>query len=145
MNLLKLSRLAALFLVVFLTATGCKKDDNPTESTDNPSAFVGTWKMTKVIVTYSGSNIELTPEQAETQMTIVAGADGSYKETTITTSGTTVLTGTWKIVGAKIEIKYSDGTSKSLGFTVNGNKATIATTVFALGADLPATLEFTKQ
>ncbi len=145
MNLLKLSRFAALFLVVIVIAIGCKKDDNPTESTDNPSQFAGTWKMTKVTVTYSGSNIELTPEQAETQMTIVAGSDGSYQMTTVTTSGTTVQTGTWKINGTKMELKYSDGTSQSLDFTLNGNKCTIKTTVNALGTTLPATLEFTKQ
>ena len=145
MNLLKLSKLVALFLVLIVIAAGCKKDDNPTESTDNPSQFAGTWKMTKVTVTYSGSNIELTPEQAETQMTIVAGSDGSYKMTTVTTSGTTVQTGTWKINGTKMELKYSDGTSQSLDFTLNGNKCTIKTTVNALGTTLPATLEFTKQ
>ncbi|MDF1611305.1 MAG: lipocalin family protein [Stygiobacter sp.] len=139
------------YLIITLFLAGCKKENSPTEPSLNPSEFVGTWKLTKVTVTLSGNNVELTPEQAETQMTIVAKSDGSFIMTTIkkdSTTGenvTTVLTGTWKIANGKIELKYSDGTSESLEFTLTGNKCTIKTTVQALGTTLPAVLEFTKQ
>lgn len=138
-------------LVIILLLSSCKKESSPTEPSTNPSEFVGTWKMTKVIVVLAGNNVELTPEQAETQMTIVAKADGSFTMTTVKKDSTTgnnvstVLTGTWKIANGKIELKYSDGTSESLEFTLNGNKCSIKTTVQALGTTLPATLEFTKQ
>lgn len=144
-------KLFILYLIINLFFVACKKESSPTEPSLNPSEFVGTWKMTKVTVTLSGNNVELTPEQAETQMTIVAKADGSFIMTTIKKDSTTgenvtiVLNGTWKIANGKIELKYSDGTSESLDFTLNGNKCTIKTTVQALGTTLPAVLEFTKQ
>jgi hypothetical protein len=142
--------IVSLFLlsIVFV---GCKKDSNPTEPSTNPNEFVGTWKLSKVTVTLSGNNVDMTPEQAGTQMTIVAKADGTFTMTTIKTdsttgqSETTVQTGTWKIANGKIELKYSDGTIDNLDFTLTGNKCTIKTTVQALGTTLPAILEFTKQ
>lgn len=143
------------FVVVLILISsfffGCKKSSSPTEPTTNPSEFVGTWKLSKVTVTLSGNNVDMTPEQAGTQMTIVAKADGTFTMTTVKTdsttgqSETTVQTGNWKIANGKIELKYSDGTVDNLDFTLTGNKCTIKTTVQALGATLPAVLEFTKQ
>jgi len=110
-----------------------------------PNPFLGTWKMTKVKVTINGANLELTPEQAATQMTIEIRSDASYKSTTTTSSGTVIETATWRINGAKFELYYPDGTMQSLDLTVNGNKCYIKTTVNALNSNLPAVLEFTKQ
>ncbi|MCX7875266.1 MAG: lipocalin family protein [Melioribacteraceae bacterium] len=140
-----------VYIIISLVFISCKKENSPTEPSLNPTEFVGTWKLTKVTVTLSGNNVDLTPEQAETQMTIVAKADGSFTMTTIkkdSTTGnnvTTVSNGTWKIQSGKIELKYTDGTSEVFDFTLTGNKCTIKTTVQALGATLPAILEFTKQ
>lgn len=142
----KIFKLLLVSFVIILLATACKKDDsNPTESSSNPSEFVGTWKLTKITVTISGINNDLTPEQAGTQMTIIANNDASFKMTTITSDGTTTSEGTWQIANGKLILKYADNTSETYDYTLSGNKFSIKTSVEALGQTLPAVLEFTKQ
>ncbi len=146
MKLIRLQKLLPLFFLFLVILVGCKKDDNPTEST-NTNTIVGTWKLTKIIANVSGANLELTPDQAGIQATITAGADGTYKATTTEAGVTTNYTGTYKIIGNKLEVKFSDGTSETTEFTINstGNKLTIKREIEAFGTKVPATLEFTKQ
>lgn len=146
MQLIRQQKLIPLFFAALIILVGCKKDDNPTEST-NTNTFVGTWKLTKIIANVSGTNLELTPDQAGIQATITAGADGTYKATTTEAGVTTNYTGNYKINGNKLEIKFSDGTSETTEFAINsaGNKLTIKRDIEAFGTMVPATLEFTKQ
>ncbi len=145
MKFLRLQKLVLLFLLLVIATVGCKKDDNPTESSN--STFVATWKLTKLSATISGTPMEMTPEQAGTQMTIVANQDNTFTMTTTDGTGTKTNTGTWSTTGTQLTLKYSDGTSATYDYTLSGSTLTIKNYPYTheTFGNLLLNLQFTKQ
>ena len=140
-----LQKLILLFLLLVIAAVGCKKDDNPTESTNSP--FVGTWTLTKLSATIGTTPVEMTPEQAGTQMTIVAKDDNSFSMTTVDAAGSRTTTGTWTKTDTQLTLKYSDGTSATFDYTLSGSTFTIKNYPYThpTFGNLLINLSFTKQ
>ncbi|MDP3583090.1 MAG: lipocalin family protein [Ignavibacteria bacterium] len=145
MKFLRLQKLVLLFLLLVIAAVGCKKDDNPTESSNSP--FVGTWKLTKLSAMIGTTPIEMTPEQAGTQMTIIAKDDNSFSMTTVDGTGSKTNTGTWTKTDTQLTLKYSDGTSATFDYTLSGSTFTIKNYPYTheTFGNLLLNLSFTKQ
>lgn len=146
MKFLGLQKLVLLFLLLVAATVGCKKDDsNPTENSN--STFVGTWQLTKLSATVGTTPIEMTPEQAGTQMTIVANQDNSFTMTTTDGTGTKTNTGTWTTTSTQLTLKYSDGTSATFDYTLSGSTFTIKNYPYThpTFGNLLINLSFTKQ
>ena len=144
MKFLRLQKLVLLFLLLVIAAVGCKKD-NPTESSNSP--FIGTWKLTKLSAMMGTTPIEMTPEQAGTQMTIVANQDNSFSMTTVDGTGSRTSTGTWTKTDTQLTLKYSDGTSATFDYTLSGSTFTIKNYPYTheTFGNLLLNLSFTKQ
>lgn len=136
----------ALIILIVLGLSACSKDDdsNPTE---NNSSFVGTWKLTKLSATIGGAPIEMTPEMAGTQMTIIAKSDNTFSMTTTDGSGTRTSTGTWNTAGNQLSLKFSDGTSATYEYSLSGTVMKIKNYPYThpTFGNLSLTLDFTKQ
>lgn len=146
MKFSRLRKFVLLFLLLVAAFAGCKKDDsNPTENTN--STFVGTWKLTKLSTTVSGTPIDMTPEMAGTQMTIVANQDNSFTMTTTDGTGTKTNTGTWTTTSTQLTLKFSDGTSSTYDYTLSGTTLKIKKYPYTheTFGNLLLTLDFTKQ
>lgn len=128
-------------------ASGVGQWSQSFEFTTTASPLVATWKLTKVTVNLGGINLDLTPEQAGTQMTIICKNDRTFEVTMINSSGTTVDNGTWSATDKQITLNYQSGNSETLSYTLNGNKLIIKDKLVPgpNNTTIPATLEFTKQ
>ncbi|KAF0151596.1 MAG: hypothetical protein FD143_1729 [Ignavibacteria bacterium] len=138
-------KMIAITVLMLLGLSACSKDDsNPTE---NNSTFVGTWKLTKLSALIGGTPMELTPELAGTQMTIVAKADNTFSMTTTDGAGTRTSTGTWSISGSQLTLKFSDGTSATYEYSISGSLLKIKNYPYThpTFGSLSITLDFTKQ
>ncbi len=140
---MKISKILSLLLIALLILTGCSKDDNPSSSEgDN---LVGTWVLTKIILTSLG-NTELNPQQVGFSGTIIMRSDRTFSATFTDANGPRTDTGTWSVSNGKISMKSSSGETQVWPFGITGNKLTIETNLEIpnLG-NIPVRLEFTKQ
>jgi hypothetical protein len=136
-------KILSLLLIVMLTLTGCGKNDNPSSSEgDN---LVGTWVLTKIILTSMG-NMELNPQQVGLSGTITLKSDRTFSATFSDADGPSTDSGTWSVSSGKISLKSSSGETQVWPFGISGNKLTIETNLDIpnLG-NIPVRLEFTKQ
>jgi hypothetical protein len=136
-----------LIFVFLIILAGCNKNDDSPTSSDSPASLSGTWMLTKISIQLNGAAINLTPEQAGTQMSILAKNDGTYNATIIDQTGTTQQSGTWSINGSRLTFNISDGTVQTMDYAIHGNVLTVQQSVYVamLGQSSPATLEYTKQ
>lgn len=146
------AKVLCVFLSILSIAvlTGCNKndDDNPTAA--KSSAFVGTWTLTKISVKVASATVDLTPAQANFQMTIAAKSDNTYQATMINSGSTTQQSGTWSYdeTTSTVTFKLSDGTTQTMKIKFNDDKSKLyvdQTMDTVLGANTPVTLEFSKQ
>jgi hypothetical protein len=136
-----------LLSAILIIPAGCNKNEDNPASSDSPVSMVGTWMLTKISIQVNGAAINLTPEQAGTQMTILAKNDGTYQATIIDKTSTTQQSGTWSINGSRITFNLSDGTVQTMDYSIHGNILTVQQSIYIamLGQNSPATLEYTKQ
>lgn len=146
MTSLKRNFLVILIVSIIILLNGCKKDDsNPTASGDE---LVGTWVLTKIIVTAPQGKINMTPQEAGLTMTVSLKSDRTYQQTQTTTQeGQTFENGTWSVSNGTLTAKATSGNTQSFPYRIIGNTLQLdtATTDPSTGALLPMTLEFTKQ
>lgn len=145
MSSLKKFFLFILVAIVFTITNGCKKDDsNPTASGDQ---LVGTWVLTKVIVTTPQGKVNMTPQEAGITMTLIIKSDQTYQRTQTTQGPPTNESGTWSVASGTLTAKATTGETLTFPYRVNGNILQLDTTTNdpSTGAVLPMTLEYTKQ
>ncbi|MFA7228447.1 MAG: lipocalin family protein [Melioribacteraceae bacterium] len=138
-------KLALFLLLAFtlLSLPGCKTE-NPTDPA--PGSLAGTWTLTKITIPNGSASIILTPAQAQIESTIIAGTDGTYTATIIDKGVTTTESGTYTTSGNKITFKMQDGTTRTVDYSLTGNKLVINQTISTpLAPETPAQLEFTRQ
>ncbi|MFA7287962.1 MAG: hypothetical protein WC055_03690 [Melioribacteraceae bacterium] len=143
-HLIKL--LLVLPLLIFITFSGCSKDDNPTEPSTKEK-LVGNWVVTKVTVQFSGTPIVLTPEQAGVSGSLHLNSDNTFVFA-FTQSGTTDTgSGTYTFTETEISLKNSiSGEVLVMPYKMKAdNKVEIEQEFDYLNMTLPATIEFTKQ
>ena len=134
-------------LIVFLssiTFNGCKKDDNPLAPGDE---LIGTWVLTKLTMTTPQGKVDMTPQEAQFEMTVVIRSDRTYTSTTVDQSVTETDNGTWSVSGDKITVKHQNQTTEVMTYRISGNKLYFdqTTTDSTSGEEMLITLEFTKQ
>ena len=97
----------------------CKDDEDPVSS--SASDLVGTWKLTKVILTSYG-NIEIDPTTQGITATFTLNSDYTFSVSENYTSGQIVTyNGTWSIADGKITMKSTDGETMEMPYTVSGS------------------------
>jgi hypothetical protein len=140
---MKLYKVLSLLMIAVILITGCAKDDNPTSSAGDE--LVGTWVMTKIILTSLG-NTELTPSAVGYSATIIMKSDRTFTANYADSDGATTDAGTWSVANGKLSLKSNDGETQETPYTLNGNKLTIETTLdVPTFGQIPVKLEFTKQ
>lgn len=142
---MKLYKVFSLLMIAVILMTGCAKDDNPTSSAGDE--LVGTWVMTKIILTTLG-NTELTPSAVGYSATIIMKSDRTFTANYADPDGATTDAGTWSVANGKLSLKSSTGETEETPYTLNGNKLTIETTLdvpLISPLPVPVKLEFTKQ
>jgi hypothetical protein len=140
---MKLYKVLSLLVIAVILMTGCSKEDNPTSSAGDE--LVGTWVMTKIILTSLG-NTELTPSAVGYSATIIMKSDRTFTANYADSDGATTDAGTWSVANGKLSLKSNDGETQETPYTLNGNKLTIETTLdVPTFGQIPVKLEFTKQ
>lgn len=140
---MKLYKVLFLIMIAVILITGCSKDDNPASSAGDE--LVGTWVMTKIILTSLG-NTELTPSAVGYSATIIMKSDRTFTANYADSDGATTDAGTWSVANGKLSLKSSTGETQETPYTLNGNKLTIETTLdVPTFGQIPVKLEFTKQ
>lgn len=131
-------------LFVFISF-GCSEDEEESNPlTARESAIVGTWNLTKVTVTDLSGTYDLTPQQANMSMTLVANSDKTFSMNTTMNGETDNATGTWNLNGDFI-VLASEGETELIPYTIEENKFTITTYQQQGDILISAVLEFTKQ
>jgi hypothetical protein len=132
-----------LLISSMLFLNGCSKDDNPTSSEED--ALVGTWVLTKIILTSLG-NTELSPQTAGFSATIIMKSDKTFTANYSDSDGPSTDAGTWSVSGGKLILKSNDGTVEETPYTLSGNKFTLERTLqVPTFGSIPVKMEFTKQ
>ena len=108
-------------------------------------AIVGTWDLTKITTSATGTLLVLTPADAGLSFTVTFNADGTFESTTIDSDGTVVDTGVWGVSNGILTIDLEGEDAEDSPYTINGNVVTLDSTVPLQGLLIPATLEFTKR
>lgn len=140
---MKLYKVLSLLMIAIVLMTGCAKDDNPTSSAGDD--LVGTWVMTKIILTTLG-NTELTPSAVGYSATIIMKSDRTFTANYADSDGATSDSGTWSVANGKLSLKSSTGETQEMPYTLSGNKLTTETTLeVPTFGQIPVKLEFTKQ
>jgi uncharacterized cupin superfamily protein len=140
---MKLYKVLSLLMIAVILITGCAKDDNPTSSAGDE--LVGTWVMTKIILTSLG-NTELTPAAVGYSATIIMKSDRTFTANYADSDGATSDAGTWSVANGKLSLKSSTGETQEMPYTLSGNKLTTETTLeVPTFGQIPVKLEFTKQ
>jgi Lipocalin-like domain len=130
-----------LFSVLIVSCSDDKKSSTEPDLDIDP-AMVGTWDLTKITSATFG---EFTPAQLGLSFTSTFNSDGTFESTTIDVDGTVVDTGTWGSSGGVLTINIEGEDPENSAYTIEGNIATLDSTVPFQGVDIPATLEFTKR
>ena len=137
-----------LFSFIFVTCSD-DDDDNPTGPEGDLSidqGLVGTWDLTKITTSATGTPLEFSPAQAGIALTSTFSADGTFQSTTTTSDGVEVDSGTWGVKDGILHLKIEGEEEETSAYTLNGNIATIESVVPIPGVgDIPAVLEFTKR
>lgn len=144
-NFLNQFAIVCLSLLFVFIPSGCSEDEeesNPLSARE--SAIVGTWILTKVTVTDLSGTYELTPQQANMSMTLVARSDKTFSMNSTMNGETENASGTWNLNGDFI-VLASEGETELIPYTIEGNKFTITTYQQQGDILISAVLEFTKQ
>lgn len=136
--------LILLFSVLIISCGDDDKSSTEPELELDP-AIVGTWDLTKITTTATGTPIILTPAQAGLSFTSTFNSDGTFESTIIDVDGTTVDTGTWGVSGGVLTITLVGEEPENTPYSINGDVVTLDSTIPYQGLDIPATLEFTKR
>ena len=134
-----------LSMLLIFISFGCSEDEeesNPLTAREN--AAVGTWVLTKVTVTDLNGTYELTPQQANMSMILVANSDKTFSMNTTMNGETNNATGTWSLNGDFIVLS-SERETELIPYTIEGNKFTITTYQQQGDILISAVLKFTKQ
>ena len=138
-----------LFLAISFIFVSCSDDEkSSTEPEKNlvvDPAIVGTWDLTKITTSATGTLLVLTPADAGLSFTVTFNADGTFESTTIDSDGTVVDTGVWGVSNGILTIDLEGEDAEDSPYTINGNVVTLDSTVPLQGLMIPATLEFTKR
>ena len=148
-----MKNLRGFFIIIFLLAiiivvTSCKKDNSPTESTGNGDELVGTWVLTKVIIS---GGIEIAPEAVGVSATFNLKSNRTFiiSYTYSDTTGNTENQGTWSVSNNQVTMTDSNGTTSIMPYTISDNKLRVNTTFdlssFGYGDAQEVELELTKQ
>lgn len=135
--------LILLFAAIIISCSDDKSSTEPELIIDQ--ALVGTWDLTKIIAKLGTSNLELTPEQAGYSVTAVFKDDLTFQSTTTESDSVTVDAGTWGTKDGTLTITIDGEEPEFSPYVVEGNVATLESTVPYQGFEIDATLEFTKQ
>jgi len=144
-NFLNQFAIVCLLLLFVFISFGCSEDEeesNPLSARE--SAIVGTWVLTKVTVTDLSGTYELTPQQANMSMNLVARSDKTFSMNSTMNGETDNYSGTWSLNGDFI-VLASEGETELIPYTIEGNKFTITTYQQQDDILISAVLEFTKQ
>ncbi|MFZ1292118.1 MAG: lipocalin family protein [Melioribacteraceae bacterium] len=144
-----MKKLNFIYIIVILFAAiiiSCSDDKSSTEPelVVDP-ALVGTWELTKIIANLGTTNLELTPEQAGYNVTAIFRDDLTLESTTVNGDSTTIDTGTWGTKDGVLTLALDGEEPETSPYAIEGNVATIESTVPYQGFEIDATLEFTKQ
>ena len=137
------------FILISVILLSCGDDDKsstePGLNLEIDQALVGTWDLTKITTSATGTLIEFLPEQLGIASTSTFNSDGTFESTNTEPDGTVVDTGTWGINDGVLYIMIEGEETETSSYILNGNVVTIESTVPFSGAEIPATLEFTKR
>jgi len=138
-----------LLLIISIIFVSCSDDKKSTTEPEKDlvvdPAIVGTWDLTKITTSSTGTLLVLTPEQAGLSFTVTFNSDGSFESTTIDSDGTVVDTGVWGAANGILTIDLDDESPDESPYTIEGNIVTLDSTIPVQGLEIPATLEFTKR
>lgn len=137
-------KISSMFLMLLIiTFTGCKKDDNPVVSAG--AELVGTWSLTKIYVTALGG-IPVDPAEYGISATFIMRSDKTFSTTYTYSNTTDTDSGTWSAANGKIALKNDAGETEELPYQLQGNKLTVDTILEIPGfGQQPVKMEFTKQ
>lgn len=133
------------FFIVLLISCSSDKKSSTEPNLSNDQSLVGTWELTKITASIGGQTLVLTPEQAGLSTTAVFKSDGTFESTSTDSDGTSVDTGTWSTANGVLTLNINGEDPETSTYTINGNVATIVSSIPYSGVDIPATLEFTKK
>jgi len=135
----------SLFIILtVLTVFGC--DENISNPVVSENEVVGKWILTKIIVSSPLGNQEFTPQEQNSDITIILNSDKTYQRNQNIQGQVTNDSGNWSVANGAITM-VSDSATYTFPCHFNGNKLQITTTITDPGSGtiLPITLEFTKQ
>lgn len=143
---MKKSNFIYISLILFVVLiSSCSEDKTTEPKLILDPALVGTWDLTKIIAKFGTSDIELTPAQAGYNVTAIFKDDLTFESTTVTSDSTTIDTGTWGTKEGTLTLTIDGEEPEASPYIIDGNVATIESTVPYQGVEINATLEFTKQ
>jgi len=136
--------LLLLFMSISVLLFSCKDDEDPVSS--SASDLIGTWSLTKVILTSYG-NIEIDPTTQGITAIFTLKSDNTFSVSENYTSGQLVTySGTWSIADGKITMKSVDGETMEMPYTVSGSTLTVETTIeYSTYGTIPVKMVLTKQ
>lgn len=135
-----------LLSTVFISCSDDKKTTTePTSNLEIDPAIVGTWDLTKITTSVTGTLLDLTPTQAGLSFTVTFNNDGSFESTTIDSDGTAIDTGVWGASEDVLTITIDGEDPDNSPYVIDGDIVTLDSTVPLNGLEIPATLEFTKR
>ena len=137
--------LLLLGVIIISCGDDKKSSTEPEANLEIDPAIVGTWDLTKITTSATGTLLVLTPEQAGLSFTATFNNDGTFESTTIDSDGTVVDTGVWGVSNNVLTITLTGEEPENSPYTINGNIVTLDSTIDLQGIELEATLEFTKR
>ncbi|MBN2103164.1 lipocalin family protein [bacterium] len=108
--------------VIFIM--NCSKDS----STSSKDDLIGTWELIELIVNYEGIPADLI-QYLGLDITLTVREDETYTLSTTRDGDTQVEHGTWKAGSKTITINPDDGDPKTMDYSIDGNTATLKTTL----------------
>jgi len=133
------------FLIIFtvLMTYGC--DDEIINPDISEAEIIGTWILTKIIVSYPIGQKEQSPTEENLALTIILKNDKTYLRSQNNKGQITNDTGTWSIERAVLSLT-SDSKTFNFPCRLDGNILLAATTVIDpdSGFMVPLKLEFSK-
>ena len=125
--MLKLKSITSVIIcVAFVAFFAVNCDKSPTKPVEE--RIVGSWELTKLIVTSSEGSMTLNLSELQLSgfsVTLNLTNDYTYTWTQTDAGETTVETGTWSVSGKSLTTVSSDGETTTFQFTLSGNKLTL--------------------
>ncbi len=137
--------LFSLFIIlIVLTVIGC--DENISNPVVSENEVIGEWVLTKIIASSPLGTQEFTPQEQNSDVTIILNSDKTYQRNQNIQGQVTNDSGNWSVANGAITM-VSDSAAYTFPCHINGNKLQITTTITDpdSGTILPITLEFTKR